>query len=59
VARRFGDVVAVDGISLHVPAGTLLALLGPNGARNTTTVRMLAGMVELGNWFSLSFDALG
>jgi ABC-2 type transport system ATP-binding protein len=49
LARRFGDVVAVAGISLQVPDGTLLALLGPNGAGKTTTVRMLAGMVEPGN----------
>src|SRR5437762_13969866 len=39
--KRFGDVVALDGIDFHVPAGTVLGLLGPNGAGKTTTVRVL------------------
>ncbi len=45
LTRRFGAVVAVDAVSLRVPAGALLALLGPNGAGKTTTVRMLAGLL--------------
>ena len=48
-ARRTGDdlawFAAVDGISLEVPPGEVLALLGPNGAGKTTTVRMLAGIL--------------
>ncbi|HEX5503989.1 MAG TPA: ABC transporter ATP-binding protein [Thermomicrobiales bacterium] len=45
LTRRFGDFLAVDGLSLRVPAGAILALLGPNGAGKTTTVRMLAGLL--------------
>src|SRR5574341_1311311 len=45
LTRHFGPVVAVDRVSLRVPAGTILALLGPNGAGKTTTVRLLAGLL--------------
>jgi lipooligosaccharide transport system ATP-binding protein len=41
VHKRFGDIVAVDGLDLDVPAGTCLGLLGPNGAGKSTTMRML------------------
>ncbi|MFC0552933.1 ABC transporter ATP-binding protein [Planotetraspora thailandica] len=43
VSRRFGDVTAVDGVDLAVPAGSLTALLGPSGCGKTTTLRMIAG----------------
>lgn len=41
LARRFGDVGAVDGIDLAVSKGEIYGFLGPNGAGKTTTVRML------------------
>jgi ABC-2 type transport system ATP-binding protein len=41
LVKKFGDTVAVDGVSFVVPEGTVLGLLGPNGAGKTTTVRML------------------
>ena len=42
LAKRFGEVRAVDGISLDVPRGVIFAILGPNGAGKTTLMRMLA-----------------
>jgi ABC-2 type transport system ATP-binding protein len=41
LAKRFGDVVALDGIDFEVPAGTVFGLLGPNGAGKTTAIRIL------------------
>jgi ABC-2 type transport system ATP-binding protein len=43
--RRFGDRIAVDGLSFDVRAGEIFGLLGPNGAGKTTTLRMLAGLI--------------
>jgi len=42
--KRYGDVVAVDGISFEVPVGQVFTLLGPNGAGKTTTLEMLEGI---------------
>jgi ABC-2 type transport system ATP-binding protein len=44
LVKRYGDLVAVDGIDLAVRAGTCLGLLGPNGAGKTTTIEMLEGL---------------
>ena len=44
--KAFGDVTAVDGVDLLVPAGSVYGVLGPNGAGKTTTVRMLATLLE-------------
>ena len=40
--KRYGDVVALDGVDLAVERGTAFGLLGPNGAGKTTAVRILA-----------------
>jgi ABC-2 type transport system ATP-binding protein len=44
--KRFGDVAALDGIDLSVPAGMVYALLGPNGAGKTTLIRAIVGLVR-------------
>jgi lipooligosaccharide transport system ATP-binding protein len=43
VVKRFGSVVAVNGLELDVPAGACYGLLGPNGAGKSTTMRILTG----------------
>ena len=45
VVKRFGEIVAVDGLDLDVPAGTCVGLLGPNGAGKSTTMKMLTAQV--------------
>jgi ABC-2 type transport system ATP-binding protein len=44
--KRYGDVVAVAGLSLHVHRGECFGLLGPNGAGKTTTIEILEGLLE-------------
>src|SRR4030095_9051730 len=46
LAKRFGDVVALDGIDFQVPAGTVFGVLGPNGAGKTTAIRILATILR-------------
>ncbi len=46
VGRRYGDTVALDGISLRVGEGDIFALVGPNGAGKTTLVRALTGTTD-------------
>jgi ABC-2 type transport system ATP-binding protein len=46
VVKRYGSVVALDGLNLTVPQGTVLGLLGPNGAGKTTAVRILTTLLE-------------
>jgi ABC-2 type transport system ATP-binding protein len=46
LTKRFGDVVAVDGLGFTVEPGSITGFLGPNGAGKTTTLRMLLGLVR-------------
>ncbi len=46
LAKRYGSVVAVDDLSMSLPAGKVHAVLGPNGAGKTTTVRILATLTR-------------
>jgi ABC-2 type transport system ATP-binding protein len=46
LAKRFGDVEALCGVSLEVPAATVLGLLGPNGAGKTTAVRIMTTLLR-------------
>jgi len=46
LTRRFGELIAVDSLSLHVPQGELFGLIGSDGAGKTTTLRMLAGILD-------------
>ena len=46
LTKRFGELLAVDAVSLSVEAGQVLGFLGPNGAGKTTTMRMIAGFME-------------
>ncbi|HEX9711998.1 MAG TPA: ATP-binding cassette domain-containing protein [Actinomycetota bacterium] len=46
MVKRFGDVLALDGVDLDVPLGTVFGLLGPNGAGKTTMVRILSTILS-------------
>jgi ABC-2 type transport system ATP-binding protein len=60
LVKRYGPVVALDGLDLTVPQGTVLGLLGPNGAGKTTTVRILTTLLrpDSGKASVLGLDAV-
>ena len=45
LTRRYGDVVALDGLTFSVPEGSMFGFVGPNGAGKTTTMRIVMGLV--------------
>src|SRR6058998_3591064 len=46
VVKSFGDLVAVDDLSLTVKQGEFFAILGPNAAGKTTTIKVLTGLIK-------------
>ncbi|ELZ20236.1 ABC-type transport system ATP-binding protein [Halosimplex carlsbadense 2-9-1] len=46
LTKRYGEELAVSGLSLSIPAGDVYGFLGPNGAGKTTTMRMLTGLTQ-------------
>ncbi len=46
LVKRFGETVAVDGLSFDVRRGEIFGFLGPNGAGKTTSIRMMSGLLE-------------
>ena len=45
LTKRFGSAIAVDGLSMYCPPGTVTGFLGPNGAGKSTTLQMVTGLV--------------
>ncbi|MGH3052097.1 MAG: ATP-binding cassette domain-containing protein, partial [Gaiellaceae bacterium] len=46
LTKHYGEIVALDGLTFSLRAGTVTGLLGPNGAGKTTTLRLLLGLAE-------------
>ena len=46
LTRRFGQLVAVDGVDLEIPRARIYGFLGPNGSGKSTTIRMLCGLLR-------------
>ncbi|MBN1484488.1 MAG: ABC transporter ATP-binding protein [Chloroflexia bacterium] len=46
LSKRYGQILAVDGVDLAIPPGEILGFLGPNGAGKTTTIKMLVGLLQ-------------
>ncbi|KAF0138494.1 MAG: sulfate-transporting ATPase, partial [Stygiobacter sp.] len=46
ITKKFGEIVAVDDVSLSIAKGEMFALVGPDGVGKTTIIRMLCGIVK-------------
>jgi ABC-2 type transport system ATP-binding protein len=58
LTKRYGDVLAVDGLNFRLDVGTITGFLGPNGAGKTTTLRLLLGLAEPTSGQALVFGRL-
>lgn len=60
LVKRFGEKVAVDGVSIQLPKGEVWGFLGPNGSGKTTTIRMICGLLSIdqGNGQCLGYDII-
>ena len=47
VTKKFGDVTAVDKVSLEIQEGEIFGLLGPNGAGKSTAINMITGLLSI------------
>jgi ABC-2 type transport system ATP-binding protein len=45
LTKRYGNILAVNGLSLTIPAGQIFGFIGPNGAGKTTTIKMMGGLL--------------
>ena len=57
LTKTYGDVLAVDDLSLRIPRGSIFGLLGPNGSGKTTTMGMLLGLVKPTSGSFILFDS--
>jgi len=46
LTKHYGNILAVNNLSLSIPAGQVFGFIGPNGAGKTTTIRMMGGIIE-------------
>ncbi|MBL7032474.1 MAG: ATP-binding cassette domain-containing protein, partial [Nitrospira sp.] len=46
LTKSYGDLTALDSLSLDIPEGEFFAFLGPNGAGKTTTIKLLTGLLH-------------
>lgn len=47
LSKHYGDLKAVDGLDISIPAGEYFGLLGPNGAGKTTTIKMISSLTPM------------
>ena len=46
ISKNFGDIKALDRVSIDIPASSIFGILGPNGSGKSTLMRILAGLIK-------------